>query len=201
MPRRNYDNMQVQFYQDEEGEKINIKGAEVLFGSFRNFAGNATRFTKEGERFFNIAVPFNRIQQFTDQGINVKFWRASTDDDTEDGDEMPGFVRVKVNYDFFRKPQIAVREGANGQWVDMQESAIGLLDKAEFDDVGLILKIARGVAPGNRPYTSLYLRNGFFTKHVNEPNAYEADMFGEYGYNPNPVMPAPTGQEEELPFA
>lgn len=193
---RDYSKMQVQFYQDEEGEKINIKGAEILFGSFRNFAGNATQFTKQGERYFNIAIPFDRIQQFTDQGINVKFWRSSTDD--EDDGEMPGFVKVKVNFDFFRKPQIAVREGQNGKWVDMQESALGLLDKAEFDDVGLILKIARGVAPGNRPYTSLYLRNGFFTKHVNEPNVYEADMFGEYGYNPNaPVV----DQTEEVPFS
>ena len=193
---RDYSKMQVQFYQDEEGEKINIKGAEILFGSFRNFAGNATQFTKQGERYFNIAIPFDRIQQFTDQGINVKFWRSSTDD--EDDGEMPGFVKVKVNFDFFRKPQIAVREGQNGKWVDMQESALGLLDKAEFDDVGLILKIARGVAPGNRPYTSLYLRNGFFTKHVNEPNVYEADMFGDYGYNPNaPVV----DQTEEVPFS
>lgn len=193
---RDYSKMQVQFYQDEEGEKINIKGAEILFGSFRNFAGNATQFTKQGERYFNIAIPFDRIQQFTDQGINVKFWRSSTDD--EDDGEMPGFVKVKVNFDFFRKPQIAVREGQNGKWVDMQESALGLLDKAEFDDVGLILKIARGVAPGNRPYTSLYLRNGFFTKHVNEPNVYEADMFGEYGYNPNAPV---TDQTEEVPFS
>lgn len=196
MPRRNYDNMQVQFYQDEEGEKINIKGAEVLFGSFRNFAGNATRFTKQGERFFNIAVPFERIQQFVEKGINVKFWRSSTDD--EDDDEMPGFVKVKLNYDFWRKPQIAVREGVNGQWVDMQESAVGLLDKAEFDDVGLILKIARGTTAGNQPYTTLYLRNGFFTKHVNEPNAYEADMFGSYGYNP--YLPATDESDEETPF-
>lgn len=187
--------MQVQFYEDEEGQKINIKGAEILFGSFRNFAGAATKFTKPGDRYFNLAIPFDKIQQFADQGINVKFWRGSQDD--EDDEPMPGFVKVKINYDFWKKPQIAVREGATGQWVDLQESAVGLLDKAEFDDVGLIIKIARGVTAGNQPYTSLYLRNGFFTKHVNAPNIYEEDMFGEYGYNPNQNS---QGQEEELPF-
>lgn len=188
--------MQIQFYEDEEGQKINIKGAEILFGSFRNFSGTATRFTKQGDRYFNMAIPFDKIQQFTDQGINVKFWRSSQDE--EEGDEpMPGFVKVKINYDFWRKPQIAVREGSDGQWVDFQENSVGLLDKAEFDDVGLILKIVRGTTASNQPYTSLYLRNGFFTKHVNQANMYEADMFGEYGYSPNSFS---QNTDEPMPF-
>lgn len=203
MPR-NLDNMQVQFYEDEEGQKINIKGAEILGGSFSNFAGAKTKFTKEGDRYFNLAVPFDKIQQFTDQGINVKFWRSSNEDE-EDTEEMPGFVKVKINYDFWRKPQIALREGANGQWVEMQENALYMLDKTRFDDVGLILKVNRGQMPNGTPYTSLYLRNGFFTKHVNEPNAYEADMFGSYGYSPAGEnvwngMPVPVSGDEEVPF-
>lgn len=193
---RDYSKMKVQFYEDEDGEKINIKGAEVLFGSFRNFGGKKTAFTNEGDRFFNIAIPYDRIQQFTDHGINVKFWKSSTEDSDDEDNNFPGFVKVKINCDFWKKPQIAVRKG-KGDWEMMKPESLWLLDKAEFDDVGLILKIVRGVAPGNKPYTTLYLRNGFFTKHVEEPNEYEADMFGEYGYNPD----APAQSDaEELPF-
>lgn len=202
MAGRNYENMKVQFYEDEEGQKINIKGAEILGGSFSNFGGVKTRFTKEGERYFNMAIPFDRVQEFVEQGINVKFWRSSTED-AEDNDELPGFVKVKVNYDFWRKPQVVLREGPNGKWVDVQENALYLLDKTRFDDVGLILKVNRGEMPNGTPYTSLYLRNGFFTKHVNEPNAYEADMFGEYGYVPNndSAFSGMNPPEEEAPFA
>lgn len=190
--------MQANFYEDpDEGQLVNIKHCEILWGSFRNFGGVKTAYTQEGDRYFNIRLPEAYQQMFAEQGLNVKFFKATGDD--EDGGEKDGFVKVKLNYGFWRKPIVNIREGYDGNWVELQEESLAQLDKTEFDDVGLILKVHRGQMPGGRPYTTLYLRTAFLTKHANEPSAYVADMYSEYGYTANSGLKSVT-DEEEMPF-
>ena len=215
MARANLDNMDVKFYQDKGIDYVRIMNAEILFGSFRNFTGIDTKFPSvdangNPKRFFNISIPYDYIQAFCDQGISVKFWRGGDSD--EDGNELlPGFTKVHINYNYSIKPVVVVRNGeynddgsVNENWIEFTESTIGTLQRAEFDNVTLILRIARGTTQFGKPYTSLYLDKAWITKHVEKPNMYEAEVYDYYGYKPtqnSQQVNEPVSSDEPLPFA
>lgn len=171
----------------ESGREIIFEGVELLFGSFRNFSGEKTKFNEAGKRNFNIQIDPEYIPFLIERGINVKYFKADLED--EDQDEKPGFVKVNVNYGGLRAPEVFVRYGSNGRFVELNEDSIGKLDHSVFDTVDLILNPSRWEARGESG-TSLYLNKGYFTIHVDPLAAkYEQAM----------QDPA-AADEEELPF-
>lgn len=164
------------------GREIIFEGAEILFGSFRNFRGEKRKYNDAGKRNFNVKVEADNIAFLVEQGVNVKYFKADAED--EDQDEMDGFVKVNVNYDSYKKPEVFVRYGEKGKFVELNENSIEKLDSAVFDYVDMILNPYRRDETSN---ASLYLNKGYFTIHV-DPLAAKYENSEDI-------------EEEELPFS
>ncbi len=166
------------------GRELIFEGVELLFGTFRNFSGEKRKYNDAGKRNFNVQIEPDYISSLMNDGVNVKYFKADMDD--EDQDEKPGFVRINVNFEGRKSPEIFVRYGENGKFVELDENSVGKLDTAVFDNVDLVLNPYRRDADSA---TSLYLNKGYFTIHMDPLAAkYEAAMKnGE-------------DMEEELPF-
>lgn len=169
----------------ESGREIIFEGVELLFGSFRNFSGEKTKFNDSGKRNFNIQIDPEYIPFLMERGINVKYFKADLED--EDQEEKPGFVKVNVNYGGMRPPEVLVRYGEHGKFVELNEESIGKLDHSVFDNVDLVLNPSHWEAKGTSG-TSLYLNKGYFTIHV-DPLAAKYEMAMQTG-----------ADEEEMPF-
>lgn len=162
------------------GREIIFEGAEILFGSFRNFSGEKRKYNDAGKRNFNVKIDPEDISFLIEQGVNVKYFKSDLDDDEQD--EMPGFIKVNVNYEGRKSPEIFVRYGEKGKFVELTESTVSKLDSAVFDNVDMILNPYRRDEESS---TSLYLNKGYFTLHVDPLAAKYEQMDAE---------------EEELPF-
>lgn len=173
------------------GRELMVEDAELLFGSFRNFSGKKTKYN-DGKRVFNITVDPEYIPLLIEKGINVKYFKADLDD--EDQSEKPGFVQIKLNYDFNEPPVIKVMKNHNKDEEDFTEQQVGLLDSMVFDKVDLVLNPHAYDVNGKKGIT-LYLKKGFFTPHV-DPISEKYERLKEeakkYGID--------TDSEEELPF-
>lgn len=142
------------------GRQLIVEGAEVLWGTFRNFGGAKRKFNDAGKRNFNISVDPENISMLMAENINVKYFKSDYDDD-EEQDEKPGFTRINVNYESYSKPEIYVRSNPQTRFVEFNEDLVGRLDGMVFDQVDLVLN------PYKRDdeHTSLYLEKGYFTLH------------------------------------
>lgn len=166
------------------GRELIMEGVELLFGTFRNFSGEKRKYNDAGKRNFNVQIDSDYIPQLIADGVNVKYFKADLDD--EDQEDKPGFVRVNVNFDGRKPPELFVRYGENGKFVELTESSVGKLDTAVFDNVDLILNPYRR---DQDSVTSLYLNRGYFTIHMDPLAAkYERSMSDD------------SSDEEELPF-
>ena len=149
-----------------------MEGVEVLFGSFRNFAGEKRKYNDAGKRNFNVQIDSELLPELIKDGINVKYFKSDLED--EDQDEKPGFVKINVNYEGRKAPEIYVRYGSNGKFVEMPEAAVSKLDTAVFDQVDLIVNPYRR---DEESPTTLYLNKGYFTLHMDPLVAkYESAM-------------------------
>ena len=70
-----------------------IEEVELLPGGFRNFAGNKTKYNREGNRVFNVAFSEEVAKGLTAEGWNVKVLEP------RDEDEKPKFF-LKVSLRF-----------------------------------------------------------------------------------------------------
>ena len=166
----------------KSGRELMFEGVEILFGSFRNFAGEKRKFNDAGKRNFNIQIEPDYIPYLLGEGVNVKYFKADYDDE-EDRDEKPGFVKVNINYDSRKSPEIYIKYGEKGKLVTLSQNELGLLDGATFDNVDLVVNTYR--RDEDSP-VSLYLNSGYFTIHVDPIAAKYQQMEDE---------------EEELPFS
>lgn len=154
------------------GRELIMEGVEVLFGSFRNFAGEKRKYNDAGKRNFNVQIDSDLIPELLKDGINVKYFRSDMED--EDQDEKPGFVKVNINYGGRKNPEIFVRYGVNGKFVEIPEEGVNKLDTSVFDQVDLILNPYK--REEDSP-TTLYLNKGYFTIHMDPLAAkYESSM-------------------------
>ena len=168
------------------GRELIMEGVEVLFGTFRNFAGEKRKFNDAGKRNFNISIEPELIPELLKDNINVKYFKADLDD--EDGDEKPGFVKINVNFGGRKDPEVFVRYGENGKFTELNESLLSKLDTAVFDNVDLIVNPYRSQDDEGRERVTLYLNKGYFTLHM-DPLAAKYEQAMTNGEEP-----------EELPF-
>lgn len=97
---------------------VTIRNAEILPGSWRNFAGEE-RFNQK-KRTFNIKLPADVALAMKQDGFNVKELKAREEEDE------PGYrIEVAVSYEN-RPPQVWMISG--GQRVLLDETSISVLD-------------------------------------------------------------------------
>lgn len=108
-------------------ERLQIDNARI---TFRNFAGEATQFNREGDR--NFALIINTQEQcdaLIEQGWNVKIKPPR-----EEGDEPFMYLPVKVKFNG-RGPRIYLKSGNSVNVLD--EESISMLDEIDIRSVDM----------------------------------------------------------------
>lgn len=134
---------------------IQIDDAYILPGSYRNFAGNPTKFNRDGgDRSFCIRLNPEAAEWFKDNNFNVQE-RVNPNDP----DLGPTYVlSVKVNFSY-RPPTIVMISGNRG--TTLTEETVSLLDTADIQKADVAINprdyIKRDGTPGRTAYClSLY---------------------------------------------
>ena len=75
-------------------EKLEIENVQIMGGRFKNFAGRATKFNREGDRYINVRIPTKDMAaELSEQGWNIKIL-----DPKEEGDEPVYYLTVKIRF-------------------------------------------------------------------------------------------------------
>lgn len=190
MSIRGKENMEIRVYETIDNgrpvQKIGMKHAEILSGSFRDFIG-----TPNGKgtliRKMTIAVPLHLVDFLKENGIPVGRWIPEdvSDDEINDFDAL---LTVKINYDFYKQPVIVAKVGEDGKYLEISENQLHSYQNSVFDDANISGRVSRGTYMG-KPYTTIYLDQAKLTVHKNEIPPMEQEMFGDM-YD-----------EEDIPFA
>lgn len=140
----------------EEG-LIRMEGVKILGGRFRNFSGRPTDFHKEGgHRDFAVLIPEDIAEKMSRDGIVVKRTKVYNDDgDPEEGVEGLPFVKVKVNFSFYRPPMIYMVTSRNTQ--HLPEDKVDLLDQSDIVDADIVVNHKETVVNGVKHHP-IYLR-------------------------------------------
>lgn len=109
-------------------DEVTIENARVVF---RNFAGKAGMYNREGDRFFSVFLDDEIAEQLLADGWNVK--RLKPREDNEIGQ---AHLQIKVKYSENARPPRVVLITSRGR-NDLDEETIEMLDWADFENVDL----------------------------------------------------------------
>jgi hypothetical protein len=110
---------------------LQIDDARIIY---RNFAGVATQFNREGDRNFSIVIPDQGLaDELIAQGWNVKI-KSPRDEDDEPFMHLP--VKIKFN----ERGPIAYLKSGNRTPVKLDEETIGILDNVDILGVDLDIR-------------------------------------------------------------
>ena len=161
---------------------LKIEGTYIVFRP--NFEGKEEQFNREGDRYFNVAVPPEDVDNLIEQGWNVKSWTGK-----EEGDATEYFIKVKVSFKF--KPPRLVLITSRGR-VPLDEETCEMLDWQEYEFVDVILSASHYNING-RSGVSAYLKTGMFV-------VLEDELEKKYSHLPevgmDPVLALPPGEED-----
>lgn len=125
---------------DKRIPNLFIENAEVLPGSFRNFAGRGDKYNKEGDRNFNIVIsdPVFANELLRD-GWNLREMRRRDDDDPN---EPPRYkLNIAVSFRQLRGlPPMKVYLYSGGKRTELDEETIATLDYAEYRTADLTVR-------------------------------------------------------------
>lgn len=108
---------------------LQIDDARIIY---RNFAGEASKFNREGDRNFAVYIPDEETaNELIERGWNVKIKPPRDEDDTPFM-----FLPVKVKFNE-RGPNVYLMSGSNKRLLD--EESVSMLD--EIDIAGVYLDI------------------------------------------------------------
>lgn len=117
-----------------------LEDAEVLPGSFRNFAGKATRYNKEGNRNFNIVISDEKTaQRLIDDGWNLRPLKPRN----EDGEDAPPRYKLNISVSFRELkglPPVRVYLYSGKRRTLLDEATIDTLDYAEYSTADLTIR-------------------------------------------------------------
>lgn len=108
---------------------LQVDDARIIF---RNFAGEATQYNREGDRNFAMVVPEDVANQLIHEGWNVKV-RPPRDEE----DEVLMYLPVKVKFNA-RGPRVYLRTGEAHNLID--EELIGQLDELDIQSVSMDIR-------------------------------------------------------------
>ena len=111
-------------------EIIEIEDARIIF---RNFAGEGSKFNREGDRNFAVIIPNDEIKDvLVERGWPVKI-KPPRDEDESPFMYLP--VKVKFNT---RGPGIYLKSGE--QVTRLNEETIGMLDEIDIQSVDIDIR-------------------------------------------------------------
>ena len=151
--------------------KLQIEGARIFW---KNFAGKGSQFNSEGSRNFCLELDNETADRLKADNWNVKYSNPR-----EEGDEPTPYIQVKVKYGDY-PPKIYMVTSRNKTLLD--ESLIGELDRAEIENVDIIVSPYEWSVGGKSGITA-YVDTMYVTIH-------EDDFAKKYS----------NFDEEELPF-
>lgn len=133
---------------------IQIRDAVLGNGNWRNFAGRAGRYNKDGARSFTVFINPDDVAFLKDQGWNIKETRPRNEDD-----DIRYYLNVKVNYGS-RPPKIYLVTKDHKRV--LSEDSLSMLDWAEFSHVDLVIHPYKWDVNG-KSGVAAYLKTGYFT--------------------------------------
>lgn len=143
---------------------LQIDNARIVY---RNFAGEGSKFNREGDRNFAVIIENEDIAgQLEDNGWNVKIKPPRDEDDTPFM-----FLPVKVKFND-RGPAVYLKSG-NADPVKLDEDSVHILDEIDILNVDLDIRPYDWEVNGKLGRTA-YLQSIFITQDVDR----FADKFG-----------------------
>lgn len=155
--------MHVTFVKGAHGRKgfVEIEDARLIF---KNFAGEASKYNKEGDRNFCLAIPNREIADSLSNDLN-EFgvgWNVKIRE-PRDADEDPlMFLKVKMSFKG-QGPDVFLI--TNGKMVRLDEESIACLDHVEISYVDLAIRPYDDEING-KPFRSAYLKSLYVTQNV-----------------------------------
>lgn len=114
----------------QEVGNITLEGARIIF---RNFAGEASKYNRKGDRSFGVIIDDPDLAaQLSDDGWNVKILKPRDEDD-----RASYYLNVKVAFGNY-PPEIYMVTSRNKNALD--EETIGLLDTADIKFADIIIR-------------------------------------------------------------
>jgi hypothetical protein len=161
---------------------LKIEGTHIVFKP--NFAGEEEQYNREGDRYFNVAIDPDHVEELRADGWNVKDWTGK-----EEGDDTLYFIKVKVSFKF--KPPRLVLITSRGR-VPLDEETCDMLDWQEYEFIDVIISASHYTISG-RSGISAYLKTGMFV-------VAEDELEKKYAHLPevgmDPVLALPPGDED-----
>lgn len=112
-----------------------IENARIIF---RNFAGAATNYNREGARNFCVILEDeNVVENLIDDGWNVKYLKPRDEDD-----QPTPYIQVSVNFDNIPPEVYTIMEKSNGKKIrtKLDEDTVDTLDDVNIETVDLMIR-------------------------------------------------------------
>lgn len=130
---------------------LTIQGAKLVY---RNFSGTARTYNAAGLRNFHVVLEPEQAKMLERDGWNIK-WPKPRDD----GEDRNPTMKVHVRFDNY--PPYIVQLTHRGR-TELDEDTVGLLDKAEIENVDLKITGSYYENPERKGFKS-YLSQMFVT--------------------------------------
>ena len=104
---------------------------------FRNFSGRESQWNEAGSRVTGVIIPADRVNEFVDEGWNVKIYVPKTDPQAE----PTYYINAKVRYDNF-PPRIYIKTPFSEPLKIEDEKDLDQLDRSEIDFVDVELNLS-----------------------------------------------------------
>ena len=136
-----------------------IENAELMWCSYKNFSGRATKYNRQGVKNFCLIIPDEKMaMQMKEEGWNVKIRAPRTDDD------LPVYyISVNVSYgnDYFGDPKV-VRMTSRTK-VELTEDTIGQLDEDEILNADVVIRPHYSTSDDGETRIKGYLKEMYVT--------------------------------------
>lgn len=129
--------------------EMTLEGCRIFYP---NFAGRATDYTAEGDRYFSVVIPEEIAQYLEQNGLPFRRLKPRPDDDPNE--PTTAIIKVKIGGIYFPDVMTLV---SNGGYVSHTPETIGQLDRIQyqrsgmsrvrFDNLDIVTKAPDGVYP------------------------------------------------------